>query len=490
MAETTLASTLSITHYHAAQRRRATALVMLVLVASLLAAGAILLMPVVPPLTLLTWGLLALIAWQPRIGLCVAFGMVVLFEDGRLDQLMLPGAYFYGGLGNWVGLGGILPSPLEVLLLLTTGSWLAAGIARRRLDFRGGRLHRPMLLFLAALLFGVLRGIVAGAALNYVLWECRFLFYAVICYFLAANTVRRWAHVRHLITILLIAATLFAVEGAYRKIALIDPGRLGVIPEFAYSHETVIFLGTLLLVVVAQQTFGAPRWQRFFGLGAALIGGYTLLATERRAGFIALLVAFLALAMVLSVTKRKAFIWFAVPALVAFAIYLPLFWNNTGTFGQPARAVRSLYQPDPRDAASNLDRELEKINIQATIHANPLLGVGFGREFLFVVGMPDMSWWPLWHYEPHNNVFWIWLKTGLAGFICFLTLMGCAIARAAHTIKSARLPEARVFGVLTLSALTSALVFSYVDLSLTGPRIPVLIGTVMGTLAVLDDLST
>jgi hypothetical protein len=259
-----------------------------------------------------------------------------------------------------------------------------------------------------------------------------------------------------------------------------------MIMEFAYDHVDVIFLVTLIFVVIAQQVFGGPTWQRLFGPPLAAVTIYTLLATERRAGYIALMVAFIALAIVFLVAHRKAFFCFAVPVLLAGAIYMPVFWNNTGMVGQPARAVRSLFNPDPRDAQSNLSRELEKLNVFATIRAAPLLGVGFGREYLIVAPGPDISWFVLWNYEPHHNVLWIWLKTGAAGFVVFWLLMGTSIARAGYFAKTLRVPELRTFAILSLVGVVTTLVFSYVDLGLTAGRVPVFLGTLMGALAVLD----
>jgi O-antigen ligase len=148
--------------------------------------------------------------------------------------------------------------------------------------------------------------------------------------------------------------------------------------------------------------------------------------------------------------------------------------------------VRSLSQPDPRDAASNLYRDLEKIDLRATIHADPLLGIGFGREFLWVVPLPDLSFWPLWHYEPHNSILWIWLKTGAIGFILFWVLMGTAIARAGHFARTLREPEERTFALLALGVVISSLVFCYVDTGLYTGRLTAFLGIIMGTLAVLD----
>ncbi|MBI4493141.1 MAG: O-antigen ligase family protein [Chloroflexi bacterium] len=488
MIDALAAPELSTAWYAATQRRRSTLLAVLAILASLAFAGLALLFHFGSALLLFTWMALAAIAWRPRLGLYVAFGLVLLFEAGGADPLMLPGAYLHGGLGSTVGLAGASTSPLELLLLLVFVLWLGQGLAQRRLDFRGGRLLWPMLLFCAALVFGLVRGALGGGNLNVALWEARALFYVVACYFVAANTIRTRRHVRTLTTIGLLATGLFALEGAYRRLALVNTGQLHADPVFAYSHETVIFLGALLLLIVAQHVFGAPRWQRLLGVLLGPVAAFTLLATERRAGFIAVGVAFVALSLVLLVAHRKAFLLIALPLLVGGAIYVPVFWNAPGLLGQPARAVRSLSQPDPRDAASNLYRDLEKIDVRTTIQADPLLGVGFGRPFLFVVPLPDLSWWPFWRYEPHHNVLWIWLKTGAIGFVCFWLLMGSAIARSAHLAKTLRAPEGRVFALLTLGGLIATLIFSYVDLGLTSGRVTVFLGTTMGTLSVLDQV--
>ena len=46
------------------------------------------------------------------------------------------------------------------------------------------------------LVFGLVRGVAGGGDLNIALWESRFLFYAVITFVLAANTIRTYAQLR------------------------------------------------------------------------------------------------------------------------------------------------------------------------------------------------------------------------------------------------------------------------------------------------------
>jgi hypothetical protein len=456
--------------------------------ASLGAAALVLQFELLPALLWLTWAGVAAIAWQPRLGLYLAFGLVLVFEPGVADPLMLPGTYLHGGLSSLIGLSGAIASPLELLLVLTFLVWIGQVVLRRGAGLRGGGLLWPVLLFTLALVAGLVRGVASGGNLNVALWEARSLFYVVICYLLAANTVRTRRHVQWLMAVTVGASGLFALEGAYRKVVLIDGQVLDVPKDFLFAHDTVVFLGTLIVAAIAQQTFGAARWQRLAGLLLVPLTGYTLLATERRAGYIGLVVALLACALVFLVAHRKAFFLFSLPLLIGGAIYLPLFWNNTGLAGQPARAVRSLTQPDPRDAASNYYRVLETHNVRTTILANPVLGVGFGQPFYFVVPLPSLAWWPFWHYEPHNNVLWVWLKTGAGGFIVFWTLMGTAVARAAFLVKTLRLPETRAFALVAMNGIIGALTFSYVDLGLVSGRITVFLGTLLGVLAVLDRL--
>jgi hypothetical protein len=476
--------------YAASERRRRWVLTGLAAVLTVVFTALVMVFHVVSAIVLVLWIVCAAIAWRPFVGLCVAFFLAALFEAGGADQLMLPGFYLNSGLGSTLGLPGAIASPLELLLLLVFFVWLGQGLARRTFDYRAGTLGRPMALFGAALVFGLLRGIGSGGNINIALWESRFLFYMVICYVVAANTVRTRRQVQILITLAMVGTLLFSIEGAFRKIALIDTGQLGVIAEFAYSHEDVVFLGSGLLLVLAQWVFGAPAWHKFMGLFLLVpITGFTLLATERRAGYIALMIGFVAFALIFLITHRKAFYLFVVPVMIAGAIYLPVFWNNTSMLGQPARAVRSLSSPDPRDAGSNQYRDLELVNVRATIKANGLLGVGFGQPFYFIVNMPDLSWWPFWHYEPHHNILWVWLKMGAAGFIIFFTLMGSGLARAAHVVRTLRHPEQRVFAMLTISAIVTTLVFCYVDLGLVSGRVTVFLGTCLGTLAVLDQIT-
>jgi hypothetical protein len=434
------------------------------------------------------WMVLVAVIWQPRIGVYVLLGLAALFESLSQDPLMTPGHYLHYGLQHTLGLRGVVVSPLEMLLIATLLVWLIQGAVRGNLEYRGGRFGWPVLLFSLMLAVGVVWGRARGGDLHIGLFELRPLLYIVVTYVLAANLVRTRRQVQTLLTVGMLSMMLFTIECAYRRIFLIDTGQLSTISEMWYAHDGVVFIAGLAPLIVAQQAFGAPRWQRILGLFVLPLAVYAMMATERRAGQISLMVALLASFIVLLFVHRKAFCFIALPVLIAGAIYLPLFWNAGGVLGQPARAVRSITDPDPRDASSNFARDMEKINIRATIRAFPILGVGFGQPFLQVAALPDISFFPLWNYEPHHSLFWIWFKTGGIGFILFLILVGGAMIAAARAAKLLRCPELRVFAVFALGGIASALVFCYVDLGLASGRVTVFMGTLIGTISVLEQI--
>jgi hypothetical protein len=479
---------LSTTWFDGSQRRRQIIATALVVGVCLVLARLVLAVDVLAAIGFAILLAVISIGLRPRYGLNLMFALVLLFDGGNADPLTAPGNYLFRSLQSTFNLTGAILIPFEVLVLLTAAVWLAHAVMSNRADMRLGAFGWPVVLLALALVFGVVRGLAAGATLNYAFWESRFLFSLVLVYLLTTNTIRSRADVRTLLNLIFILVGVSAIEGIWRKYALINNGLLGSAQEFWYSHDGVVVWGTLVMLVASQQVFGAPRWQRLIGPFLAVATVFVMLISERRAGVIALIVAFAVFALSLLSIKRKAFFLIALPGLLAMSVYLPLFWNNTGTLGQGARAVRSINSPDPRDAASNAWRDLEAINVRATIASNPLLGIGFGRPFLQVVTVPDISFFEFWDYEAHHDILWIWMKMGAFGFICFFTLIFGGIARSVWLARRLKHPELRTFAAVAVSMMIMAVVYCYVDLGLVGSRIPVLLGVALGTVGVLDRL--
>jgi hypothetical protein len=63
-----------------------------------------------------------------------------------------------------------------------------------------------------------------------------------------------------------------------------------------------------------------------------------------------------------------------------------------------------------------------------------------------------------------------------------------AIARAVWLAKTLVDKELKVFAIVAMGAITMALVYCYVDLALSGPRIPLLLGVMLGVVSILHRL--
>jgi hypothetical protein len=479
---------LSTTWYEANDRKRVTWLTVAAVVSALALGNLTLQIGVAAVVIPAAAAALAAIVWRPKFGLFAVLALVMLFEMTSADPLMIPGRYLHYGLQSSLGVSGFIASPLELLLLFTMAVWLVKGLVVRSLGYRGGDLGWPTTLFFISLVLGLIRGAVGQGDMYVAFWEVRSLLYLGVTYVLAANLIRTRRDVGLMVVVFLVGNGLYAVEGAIRYVFMIRTDLLGVAPEFNYSHEIVIFLAILPLLVLVQFVVGGPLWRRIFGLTVAPLALFTLLVSGRRSGSIALAIAFVLIALPWMVRHRKAVLLILLPGLFAAAIYLPLFWNNTGILGQPARAVRSLTSPDARDASSNEYRDQEAINVRETIYSDPLLGVGFGREFLFVVPLADLSWWPFWRYQPHHNVLWVWLKVGAPGFTIFCLLMFGSLSLASSRALTMKNPTLVTFAYIAIASVVTSLVFCYVDLGLTNGRVTVLLGAVLGVLAVLRQI--
>jgi O-antigen ligase len=168
--------------------------------------------------------------------------------------------------------------------------------------------------------------------------------------------------------------------------------------------------------------------------------------------------------------------------MILYMGYLGAFWNASGPLAQPARAVKSVISPDPRDEKSNLYRYIETANVRLNIHANPITGLGFGSEYIFYYSMPDLSFWPFWHYIPHNTFLWVWMKMGSFGILAFLMICGSGLVRGVQLLKRANDDRAAPALVALVSCLLMLVVYSYVDVALTNVRADLLLGFVLGAI--------
>jgi O-antigen ligase len=191
------------------------------------------------------------------------------------------------------------------------------------------------------------------------------------------------------------------------------------------------------------------------------------------------------MALILYKENRSAF-WVVVPAaILVFSLYLVIFWNHAGSLGFAARAVKSQFasqQASARDQQSDQYRRIENYDIYYTIRQAPLTGVGFGQMFSMPVPLPDISFFVWYRYITHNSIGWIWMKTGMGGFVAMLFLIGLAIMNGVRTLFKI---QDRMMRAVVLTAVLYILMhfmYAYVDMSWDSKSM-VYVGTMMGIIS-------
>ncbi len=407
----------------------------------------------------------AAILYRPRyaIYLILFFGLVG-------DAVLIPWYPFNKNFSSPESIfflhDAIIISPLETYILLGYLSWLVRLAFIPRLKILRGPLFAPALAFLGFVLLGLGYGLLTGGNLNIALWESRPLFYLVAMLLLTTNLLEKREQISNLIWTVMLALFIEALVGLWYFLVVLRASLAGV--EAITEHAAAIHMNTFFIFSIAIWLYKAAPAKKLLIPVMIPVVVFTFLATQRRAAFVSLAVAFLLLAIVLFLENRRLF-WRIVPlAALLSLVYLAAFWNSGSTLGLPAQSIKSIIAPEKLNAAdwsSNYYRFLENINVDFSIHERPLTGVGFGQKFLIIVPMPDISWFTWWNYLPHNSVFWIWLKMGVGGFLITLFLIGFSILVGAAAFWRMPRNELRAIALVCVVYVVMHFTYAYVDIS-------------------------
>lgn len=377
-------------------------------------------------------------------------------------------------------------SPLESYLVLTFVSWLGRGTMQRKFNFYRSELFWPVVVFLAFVVFGLIYGVGTGGDLNIALWESRAIFYMAAMLILASNLLTRREHLHYVMWAAMIALFIEGLIGSHYFLVKLRGSLAGI--QAITEHSAAIHMNTLFIFAVSVWLYKGSAAKRFVLPLMIVPVLLTYLATQRRASYIALIIALIFMAVLLFKENRRAFWLLVPPAALIGLLYLGAFWNDGSALGQPARAVKSVIaddQADARDQYSNVYRQIENLNLRFTIRQRPLTGVGFGQKFYVVWPLADISFFEWWEYLSHNSIIWIWLKTGVGGFIAMLYLIGTTIMVGLRALW--RMPRDGLSAIALTGTLYIVMhfIYAYVDISWDAQSM-VYVGMVMGMLSAME----
>lgn len=456
---------------------------------------------ILPPLVLLVAFLTPILIWRhPRSTLFLTLTAVCLLElalvqapDGPTfaDALTDRVPFFWNvntifQIYGHTNFKGIPLNLFEVFILIAGVCSCLRAVYTRTVNLRGGGLLVPIMVYMGFVLMGWLNGILSGGDFKISLQEVRPQLYFGLAYLLAVNIVRSRQDLNTALWITVVCIGVKAVLLTFRRYVTMHGQALP--DQGVGAHEEAFFLDAFLLLLLALGLCRVqPRLQCLMWclMPFVILGD---LALNRRAGIAALVIAapiILLAAYQALPDRRRKILAVGIVLSVGFSIYYPLFKNSDSAFAQPARAIKSNFQPDARDASSNTSRDNENVDLMATIKSAPIQGYGYGRPFFQIIPMTDViRLYELEPYIPHNQVLWIWMRVGTFGFLAFWMMIAAIIVFAGQTIRAPGADDlTKAAGIFAMLMVVMLVIFGLLDLQLSNFRDVLFAGIWAGILA-------
>ncbi len=402
-----------------------------------------------------------------------------LFEAGVGDVSSAPPAPITSHIPLFDGIGSLHLEPADLLLLAVAAIYLVRTEPGTR-NWPSSHVSRAMWAVLGCVGLGLVMGVAHHGQLRMAMMETRPYVYLAATYVLTSVLIRTRTALGAVLWAFVIAAAIKALQGIY---VFFEVMSWHPRPDAVLGHEDAFTFGIYMILVAALWLFqirGPLRKTATWLLPLVFMAD---LFNDRRAAWLLLGGGILTLAVIVYQTQpdRRHQLRRIALALVAFAaVYLPAYWNKTGTLAQPAVAIRSSISPNVRDSASDLYRVQENANLKYNIRQGGLLGKGFGVPIDYALPIVNISATdPYIDYIPHNGVLYQLMRMGILGAIAFWALLGTGIVAGCRLARSVD-REIAVVGAVVAAGLVAYALEGAVDQGFFFYRIAFEMGILLG----------
>jgi len=483
-----------------ATRRRKDALLFVVIFITLLGLTPLLVLAGVAVGFSMLLGVLAVLAltiavfrW-PTLGLFIVAICIFLIEQEPLSTPILTDNLY---VFHWPAqLEGFVERPIGVLIILSLVFWIIHRLALSQQLLRGGALIIPFSLYMLCVVGGAAYGLISGGNLKIIVVEIRPFWYMFVSYLMAYNFVTKKGHIRTFLWFVILCAGVKALQGLYIYLIAFQGSLKG--HDTIMAHEESFFFAAIILLITILcmcYRYRPQLYAALFLLPAVLIA---MVANNRRTDYVALLVGVVVSWVLVILIRPKARPVLIVSMLICAALltaYVATFAHSSGTLGEPARAIISVFNPsasDTRDSTSNLYRVFENNDLKYTVKQHPL-GLGFGKPFLQPLPLTSIfpniiDFDPYYNYIPHNTIYWVWVDLGPIGFFALWLLIGTIIVRGCIIVRQLRDPYLQVMAIYIVAVTFMEVVVAYADYQLFFFRNVIYLGLLCGILVKLPIL--
>ena len=424
--------------------------------------------------------LLVIACARPLYGFAALVGLVLVTEQypeslGIGIEPWLPQHVpLYTNIKDLTPLSLMYANALELWLVLLVVVWLVRGVAAGAIRIRP--VLCPAAVSLAALtaIATFVAGVWTGGDFKIALWEVRAFGYLFGLIWFVPQIVERRRDVTVLLWVIVGALGIQACQGLYRYFVVLRM-QMSLTGTFMAHEDPVMFVPLFFLLVLLLYYHVEPRLTRLLAVAAPLMVA-ALALTQRRVAYVTLAVCAALFAVAVRPGVRRMYFAILAPVAVIGVLYVATFYGSSSPLGRPIERALLLFDSTN---SSNTYRVVEEDNLKFTVGLYPW-GTGFGQPFVMRQDLPVT--WGLYDYIPHNEILWMWVKSGTPGFIVLMFFFARVIAEGVWAHRT--LPDRlfRILGAVVAIAVLNQMIAAYYELQLTYTRNMVYLGTLLGLL--------
>ena len=428
----------------------------------------------VPLLMLLAYGV---VATPLRTSAAVFLFVALLFEDTRARPFMdiwepptfAPGKLLYDGLEKTLGMPGLKIFGIEVAFLVLAVV-LAGAFALGRI-----RVPHPARPFLQAAVLGVAAclalevwGIARGGNLRFSMLQLRPMLFtsATAILFAYSFSSRRDTYV--VLNIIIVVGVIRALMGIYfwRFILSKTPLSAQEIGGGSYvtTHaDTILWVVGLMACLMALCSHPSARtWT--MNLTVSPILAVAIIINNRRLAFVALALSVIAVYAIAKPTARRRVNRMAAFCMPFLLLYGAAAWHSNGAWAKPVQSIRTILLKT--DTSADM-REIENYNLVVTAKRSPLIGSGFGHEYVEEVRAYDITeYLEAYRYLPHNSLLWLMGAGGVLGFGMFWLLLAVTVFLAVRVYRASDILVDEVAAAATITAVITYAIICFGDIGI------------------------